>query len=151
MGDCIFCKIISGDIKSHIIEENSTHVAFLSIFPSAEGNTVVVPKKHYSSCIYDQDDDVILELMKFTRIVARKLDNYFDTNRSAIVFEGYGVNHLHAKLIPLHGTSKDAWEPIESKLKHYMVEYSGYIVSADGLREQDEKLSKLAKQLREVR
>jgi histidine triad (HIT) family protein len=145
MSDCIFCKIASKEIFSHVVAEDEKHIAFLSIFPSVKGNTVVIPKAHYSSCIYDQEDEVVLELMRFTRHVARKIDSYFGIDRTAVVFEGYGVNHLHAKLIPLHGTKKGEWVKIESKLKHYMVEYCGYIVSADGLRESDDSLSELAR------
>ena len=145
MSQCVFCKIAEKSVESHIVAEDLEHIAFLSIFPSAKGNTVVIPKRHLSSCIYDHDNETIIDLMQFTRSVARKLDTYFGTNRTAIIFEGYGVNHLHAKLIPLHGTSKGSWAPIESKLKHFMVEYSGYIVSADGLRESDASLAELAR------
>lgn len=149
MSECVFCNIASKVIPSHVVDEDEDYIAFLSIFPSAKGNTVVIPKAHYSSCIYEQDDEVVLGLMRFSRRVARKIDSYFGVDRTAIVFEGYGVNHLHSKLIPLHGTKKGEWKPIESKLKHYMVEYAGYIVSADGLRESDDSLAKLAKEIYE--
>lgn len=150
MTECIFCKIASKEILSHIVAEDENHIAFLSIYPSAKGNTVVIPKAHHSSCIYEQDDETIIGLMRFVRHVSRKVDSYFMIDRTAIIFEGYGVNHLHAKLIPLHGTRKSEWKQIESKMKHYMVEYAGYIVSADGLREKDEDLSKLAKEIMNI-
>ncbi len=149
MSDCIFCQIVSGQIKSHVVSEDSQHIAFLSIYPSTLGNTVVIPKKHVTSCVYNQEDEVILDLMRFTRKVARKLDIFFSIERTAIIFEGYGVNHLHAKLIPLHGTQQGEWQAKNSKMKHYMTEYDGYVVSADGPRVEDEKLAALAKAIRQ--
>lgn len=147
MSDCVFCQIVTGQSQSHIVAEDEHFLAFLSIFPSTLGNTVVIPKRHLGSCVYEQDDEVILGLMRFTRGVARKLDAYFGTARTAIIFEGYGVNHLHAKLIPLHGTQPGEWQARHSKMKYYMAEYDGYIVSADGPRETDENLSKLARKI----
>ena len=81
--------------------------------------------------------------------MARKLDTYFGVARTAIIFEGYGVNHLHAKLIPLHGTQPGEWQARNSKMKYYMTEYDGYVVSADGPRESDEKLAELAEDIRQ--
>lgn len=145
MIDCIFCQIVSGQVPAHVVAESEYHLAFLSIFPSTRGNTVVIPKQHVTSCVYKQEDEVILELMRFTRKVARQLDAFFDNERTANIFEGYGVNHLHAKLIPLHGTQPGEWQARHSKMKYYMTEYDGYVVSADGPRETDKKLEKLAK------
>lgn len=46
MPDCIFCKIIAKEISSYIVYEDEHVLAFLDIFPHAQGHTVVVPKKH---------------------------------------------------------------------------------------------------------
>lgn len=148
MSDCVFCQIVTGQSQSHVVAEDEHFLAFLSIFPSTPGNTVVIPKRHLGSCVYEQDDEVILGLMRFTRGVARKLDAYFGTARTAIIFEGYGVNHLHAKLIPLHGTQPGEWQARHSKMKYYMTEYDGYIVSADGPRGDDAQLGTLAEEIR---
>ena len=70
--------------------------------------------------------------------------------RCAIVFEGYGINHLHCKLIPLHGTKKDQkWIPINSvkEMNHYFDKYEGYISSHDGLRVSNEELEKVIKEI----
>lgn len=47
MSDCIFCKIVSGDIPSKKIYEDSYHIAFLDIFPAARGHSLVIPKSHH--------------------------------------------------------------------------------------------------------
>ncbi|AVV33184.1 diadenosine tetraphosphate hydrolase [Halomonas sp. SF2003] len=149
MSDCVFCQIVAGHSQRHVVAEDEHFLAFLSIFPSTPGNTVVIPKRHLGSCVYEQDDEVILGLMRFTRRVARKLDAYFGVARTAIIFEGYGVNHLHAKLIPLHGTQPGEWQARNSKMKYYMTEYDGYVVSADGPRGDDTQLAALSTEIRQ--
>lgn len=45
--DCIFCKIVAGDIPSKKIYEDDQHIAFLDIFPASRGHSLVIPKQHY--------------------------------------------------------------------------------------------------------
>lgn len=47
MSDCIFCKIVAGEIPSYKIYEDDTHLAFLDIFPASLGHTLVIPKEHH--------------------------------------------------------------------------------------------------------
>jgi hypothetical protein len=81
------------------------------------------------------------------KLLDAKLD---DVGRTAMVFEGFGVDHVHAKLFPMHGT-KDMkeWRPIESKVDKYFEKYEGYISSHDYKREDDATLDALAKKIRE--
>lgn len=48
MSDCIFCKIIAGDIPSRTIYEDADHIAFLDIFPASRGHSLVIPKTHHA-------------------------------------------------------------------------------------------------------
>lgn len=148
--DCIFCKIVSGEAPSYKIWEDADYLAFLSIFPNTEGVTVVIPKKHYSSYPFDLPDDVLTGLMLATKKVAKLLDAKLDdVGRTAMVFEGFGVDHVHAKLFPMHGT-KDMkeWRPIESSVDKYFDKYEGYISSHDYKRADDEVLKTLAEKIR---
>ena len=63
MTDCIFCKIVKGELPSHKIWESESHLAFLSIFPNTPGFTVVIPKKHYSSYAFELNDVALNELV----------------------------------------------------------------------------------------
>ena len=66
------------------------------------------------------------------------------------MFEGFGVDHLHAKLFPLHGTSPmNEWKKIESTEKKYFDNYEGYISSHDFERADDQKLAELAAKIRD--
>ncbi len=147
--DCVFCKIVAGTAPSHTVWEDEKHVAFLSIFPNTEGTTVVIPKAHYPSYAFDLPDEVLTELMLATKKVAKLLDAKLeDVGRTAMVFEGFGVDHIHAKLFPMHGTADIAeWHPIESKIDTYFDIYPGYISSHDAGRADDEKLASTAKKI----
>ena len=148
--DCIFCKIAKGESSHYKIWEDKKHLAFLSIFPNTEGTTVVIPKKHYPSYAFALPDKVLSELIIATKKVAKLLDSKLkDVGSTAMVFEGYGVDHIHAKLFPMHGTADlKKWKQIESNIDKYFKKYEGYISSHDYKREDDKKLAKLAKKLK---
>lgn len=146
---CIFCAIVQREAPSHIFWEDDKHIAFLSIFPNTVGATVVIPKKHCSSYAFDQDDLILAELVVASKKVARILDeNLAGVGRTAMVFEGYGVDHLHAKLFPMHGTGNHSeFKKISSSVDKFFDHYEGYISSHDWKRADDEQLAELALQL----
>ena len=151
MNECIFCKIVKGESPCHRIWEDEKHLAFLSIFPNTEGFSVVIPKKHYSSYAFDLSNDVLTELVLASKKVARLIDSKLkDVGRTGMIFEGFGVDHVHTKLFPMHGTSNiKEWKPLKSNVDKYFKKYEGYISSHDYKRADDKKLEKLAKKIRE--
>lgn len=152
MKECIFCAIVQGEAPAHIIAEDERHLAFLSIFPNTEGFSVVIPKEHYDSYFADTSAEVVNELMVFAQSVAKKLDATFpDVGRTGLIFEGFGVNHLHAKLVPLHGTKEDEWKAHRSELRTFYAHYPGYIASHDGERADDDALAALAARIKGAR
>jgi histidine triad (HIT) family protein len=147
---CIFCAIASKEAPAHAIWESDTHMAFLSIFPNTEGFSVVIPKDHHDSYIFGEDNEVMDALMHATKEVARLLDRKFpDVGRTGLMFEGFGVDHLHAKLFPMHGTKSGSWERRASAERKYFDRYEGFISSHDCERASDEALAELAKRLRD--
>ena len=60
-----------------MVWEDDAHLAFLSIFPNTPGVTVVIPKKHVSSYVFDVEESVMLNLMKAGKNVSRCLDKAF--------------------------------------------------------------------------
>lgn len=151
MENCTFCKIIKGELPSHRIWEDEEHIAFLSIFPNTEGATVVIPKTHYPSYAFELPDEVLVKLVRATKTVAKLLDAKLeDVGRTALVFEGFGVDHVHSKLFPMHGTANMAeWKPIKSNVDKFFDQYEGYISSHDYKRGDDAELADLAKKIRE--
>lgn len=146
---CIFCQIASRISPAHIFWEDDMHIAFLSIFPNTKGATVVIPKAHLSSYIFDQEDDALANLLIASKKVAKILDGTLEgVGRTAVIFEGYGVDHLHAKLFPMHGTGDHSgFKKISSNVDKFFSVYEGYVSSHDWKRADDKELSSLAEQL----
>lgn len=149
MNDCLFCKMVAGEIPCHRIWESETHLAFLTIFPNTEGFSVVIPKEHHESYLFAVPEEVMLALVRAAKETAKRIDATFeDVGRTGLLFEGFGVNHLHAKLFPMHGTKDDAWKQRKSNVSTYFETYQGYMSSHDGARADDEVLAALAKRIR---
>lgn len=150
MSDCTFCKIVREKLPCHKIWEDENHLAFLSIYPNTEAFTVVITKEHYSSYAFDLPDEVLSGLVLASKKVGKLLDEKLeDVGRTGLIFEGFGVDHIHAKLFPMHGTARlDEWKPMHSRVDKYFEHYEGYISSHDYKRADDEKLAELAARLR---
>ena len=144
---CIFCDIVAGRAPCHKLWEDDEHIAFLSIFPNTKGFSVVATKQHHPSYAFNLPDDVLAKLVVATKKVARILDGAFDdVARTGMIFEGYGVDHAHAKLFPMHGTTN--FKPSSARQDKYFEHYEGYISSHDYLRADDAELAKLAEHIR---
>ena len=109
MNECIFCKIINGDIPSKKVYEDDNVFAFLDINPKVNGHTLVIPKKHVSDFI-ELDNDELNKLFN----VAKKLtpDLMKATNAKAFTMGcNYGdsqlVKHFHIHLLPDYGLNND--------------------------------------------
>ena len=99
--DCIFCRIISGEIPAVKIYENQKVTAFLDNNPVKPGHVLVVPKKH-SDYVFDLDDAEYTELMLESKKVAKILKNRLQPKKVGLVVEGFGVAHVHVHLIPIN-------------------------------------------------
>lgn len=142
MPETIFDKIISGEIKSHIVWQSDSHMAFLTPFPNTPGLTLVIPKTNIGDNVFDLDSEQYLALMAATKTVANILEKALDVERVALVFEGTGVAHVHAKLFPLYGalaSQTDVWH----NSVEFTDEYRGYITTLEGPKMDDEKLDEI--------
>ncbi len=151
MKDCIFCKIANHEIPAHIIWEDEKHIAFLSIYPNTPGFTVVASKKHLPSYAFENSDKDLAEVVLATKKVALLLDKTLeDVGRCGMFFEGFGVDHLHSKIYPMHGTANmEKWAPIDSDVKDMVFkEYPGFISSNNGPRADEKELEKLATKIK---
>lgn len=144
--------MVRGEEKYHKVWEDEDHLGFLSHDPNTEGFTVVITKEHYPSYAFDVPEQVMVDLTKATRKVGRLLDRSFeDVGRTGMIFEGYGVNHLHSKLFPMHGTDEEEWDRKKSDFDRYFEKYEGYISSNTSEMADDEQLEELAEKIRKNR
>jgi histidine triad (HIT) family protein len=113
--DCIFCKIIAGEIPATKVYEDEVVIAFLDIGPVSDGHTLVVPKEHYErldACPAELSGQIGSRLGKIAGAVAAAMDcdgyNVLCNNGLAA---GQLVKHLHFHIIPRNSGDRvfDRW------------------------------------------
>ena len=101
--NCIFCKIINGEIPSIKIWEDEKHLAILDVNPINPGHTLVLLKKH-EDYIFDLDDKEYQSLMLAVKKIAKIIKSKLNPKRVGIAVEGFLVPHVHVHLVPInHG------------------------------------------------
>jgi histidine triad (HIT) family protein len=102
----VFTKIISGEIPCYKVAETEKFLAFLDINPNVKGHTLCIPKKEENK-LFDLSENDYLELMQFSRKVAKAMEKVIDCKRIGMTVIGLEVPHVHVHLIPLN-TMEDA-------------------------------------------
>jgi histidine triad (HIT) family protein len=100
----LFTKIVKGEVPAYKIAEDSQFLAFLDINPNSKGHTLCIPKKEVNK-IFDLEEEVYQELMRFSRKVAIALEKTVDCKRVGMAVVGLEVPHVHVHLIPLNNMS----------------------------------------------
>lgn len=109
--ECLFCKIIAGEVPSQRIYEDEKTFAFLDIHPVNPGHTLIVPKKH-SENLLDTDEQIVAAVMSTTQKVAQAVTTALRYKAFNIGINngsdaGQVVFHLHVHMMPRH--SKDGY------------------------------------------
>ncbi len=105
MNDCIFCKIVAGNIPSYKVYEDENFLAFLDINPKSPGHTQIIPKKHLRWVWDVQNAGEYFEVAKKIALAQKKAFGV-DMVRSQIY--GEEVEHAHIWVWPeIEGNSKD--------------------------------------------
>lgn len=97
MEDCIFCKIVKGEIPSYKIYEDTSYLAFLDIFPRVKGHALVIPKKHYRWVNDVEDFGNYWEMAKKVSLAIQKSLNARFTSYLTL---GEEVPHAHIHILP---------------------------------------------------
>lgn len=103
MDDCIFCKIIKGDIPSTKVFENERILAFKDISPMAPVHVLIIPKEHICGVngLTEKNAAIVSEIMLVARQLAEefKLDNGYRVVTNVGDDGGQTVHHLHFHLL----------------------------------------------------
>lgn len=107
MSDCIFCKIINGEIPSTKVFENEHVLAFLDISQVTKGHTLVIPKVHKEN-IFELTPEIAKELFSVVPEISRAIKQEFNpigfnTLNNNGEAAGQSVFHYHMHLIPRYG------------------------------------------------
>ena len=124
MADCIFCKIVSGEMKAHVVYENESVLAFLDIHPASRGHVMVIPKIHAES-LGRLDDRHLAPLFSGVKTVMELLERALKPAGMNVGWNhgwaaGQRVSHLHVHIIPRH--SGDGGGGIQSLIHSFVAE-----------------------------
>ena len=100
MTDCLFCKIVSGEVPSKKVYEDEHSIAFLDINPRNPGHTLVIPKRHAQDIFSIEEHDAA-ELMKSIKRVAAGVQKATGTGGISITQSN---GQLAGQLIPVSYT-----------------------------------------------
>ena len=101
--ECIFCRIVAGEIPATIIAESDAAVAILDVAPWTEGHAIVIPRRHAADLLEIDDDDLagVASLVRRVAVAAvgdgAEGVNLWQSNRAAA---GQTVFHLHVHVLP---------------------------------------------------
>ena len=117
--NCIFCKIIKGDIPSYTIYEDDAFKVILDVGPVAKGHALILPKDHYEN-FYEIPENVAVDAFKLAKKLMVKITdalgcdgfNILQNNKEAA---DQTVPHYHMHLIPRYkdGQKLFAYTPLE--------------------------------------
>ncbi|MFA6307580.1 MAG: HIT family protein [Patescibacteria group bacterium] len=104
MEDCIFCKIVKGELPSYKVYEDEDTLAFLDIYPTTHGHTLVIPKEHFKD-MEEIPEEILQRLILTVKKIGKSL-------KESLAIEAYNicenngqvagqvVPHIHFHLIP---------------------------------------------------
>ncbi len=113
MDNCIFCKIINGDVPCIKIYEDDNFLAFMDIYPVAKGHALLIPKKHVE-WMQDCDDNTISESFVLTKKLMSQFKNNLSCDYVQINIVGDQIQHFHIHLIPRYFNDNLAKWPVIS-------------------------------------
>ena len=111
--DCLFCKILAGDIPADVIYESETAIAFRDINPQAPTHVLIIPRKHIATIndIEAEDEELVGSLFTAARAIAKQ-EGFSDEGYRAVMncneAAGQTVFHIHLHLL---GGRDLGWPP----------------------------------------
>jgi histidine triad (HIT) family protein len=102
--DCVFCKIVKGEVPASIVFQDEVCLAFMDIYPVSRGHCLLIPKKHFTNLL-DVDLDVLSHLTRRLAELTRKVQSSLKPEgilTAAANGKGAGqdIPHLHFHIIP---------------------------------------------------
>ncbi len=126
--DCIFCKIIAGDIPSYKVYEDDKVMAFFDILPIHPGHTIIVPKKHESD-VEDVTSEEFMAMAKAVKKIGKAVMAGLDVKGYSVFLDNKSaanqhVPHVHFHLVPrAEGDGLERWPSSgyeEGEAEHFL-------------------------------
>ena len=104
--DCIFCKIIKGEIPSKVLYEDELVKVIMNVNPTVDGHALIIPKKHYTDYL-ELDQDIITHIWDVAKKMGPSIMDKLKA-KSLTLLVNFGddqqVKHFHMHLLPNFGT-----------------------------------------------
>lgn len=104
--ECLFCRIINGEVPSYKLYEDDKLVVIMDAYPNVDGHTLIIPKKHYDT-FKDIPDELLIHInelaKKYTDIIMEKL-NVKDISVLVNFGNSQKIKHYHLHLLPNFGS-----------------------------------------------
>jgi len=107
--DCIFCKIINGEIASYTLYEDDYVKCFLDIHPDSNGHTLIIPKKHFTD-FNDIDLETLTKIMECAKKMKNLLEKKLNIDGLTLIQNNGAiqeVKHYHLHLKPYYKEKQD--------------------------------------------
>lgn len=118
--ECLFCKIINGDIPCYKVYEDDIVLAFLDIDPKSDGHTLIIPKMHTLD-LDSIDNDTLIHIFEVARNIKKVLEEKLNIDGLTLVQnngDAQEVKHYHLHLIPFYKDNKISnVEDVYNKIK----------------------------------
>lgn len=102
--NCIFCKIINGEIPAYKLYEDDDILVFLDINPTNAGHSLIIPKKHILD-LMETDNDIIVKILSKAKDIANLIKEKLNSSGFSIVQNNgtvQEVKHFHLHVIPAY-------------------------------------------------
>lgn len=113
MDNCIFCKVIKGELPSYKVYEDKLFLGILDIFPNRKGHTLLIPKKHY---LWVNDVPEFGLYFETAKKLAGAMEKGLQTTFIHYLTYGFHVPHAHIHIIP-HYVTIDKEIPFPKEMK----------------------------------
>ena len=120
--DCIFCKIINGEIPSYKVYEDDLVLAFLDVNPESNGHTLIIPKKHFKDLL-DIEETELNHILKIAKELGSKIQSKLNCDGFTLVQNNgfvQEVKHFHLHIVPKYIKEQEKLElsEIEKRLNN---------------------------------
>jgi histidine triad (HIT) family protein len=115
--DCIFCKIIAGEVPSQIVDQDERTIAFMDISPATRGHALVVPREHARDLLEIPEDDLEAVVLAAQRLARRMHERLRVDGVNLLNARGEAawqtVFHFHMHVIPRYNDDplRLPWKP----------------------------------------
>lgn len=109
--NCIFCKIIAGEIPSHTLYEDEQFKVILDVGPATKGHALILPKEHYAN-LYELPEETAMDVMKLAKKMVKLMTDKLGCDGFNLVqnngeVAGQTVFHFHMHLIPRYNDGSE--------------------------------------------